>query len=333
MELEKLIQYITGNLDETEASLVRQWINLSDENRQEFFRLKNIYSLSFSGNEHTDLTKEYETLREKIEAGKKLKTYNMLVSTLKYAAVLAITLLAVYFFEWRKSKELPTEPLAVFHQVTAPPGQISEFIYADGTRIWLNSGTTLRFPANQSKEAREIYLEGEAYFEVTNNEDIPFVVYSGPQIVKVFGTSFNIRAYSDMEYFETTLVSGSLGIQSANHTGMVMLTPGEQLKFSLTGEKNIIQKVETYPYEAWKNGKLIFRNKLLGEIAADLERWYNVKISFHDEKIREFRFSGTILKYKPIDQILEAIKLTSPIRFTIQVHSDRSSEIVLYAKK
>jgi transmembrane sensor len=331
MEQEKLIQYITGNLDETAASSVRQWIYQSDENRSEFYRLKNIYALSRTDNEITELSKDYETFAKKLGPGRKENIYNLLASSLKYAAVIAITIFAVYFLDNRKTKETPKETLAHYHEITAPLGQISEFTFADGSRIWLNSGTSLRFSETPGVNSRKIYLEGEAYFEVTKNENKPFIVYSGLQEATVFGTSFNIRAYSDLNYIETTLIDGSLGIQSKDYDGMVMLNPGEQLKLSLTGDKNILQKVDTNPYEAWKNGKLIFRNKPLGEIATDLERWYNVKISFNDSKIKDFRFSGTILKYKPIDQILEAIKLTSPIRFTIQVHSERSSEIVLYA--
>jgi transmembrane sensor len=333
MKEEQLINYITGNIDKDEAAAVRKWIVDSEENRKEFYRLKNIYALSRGAENSPEINSDYLIVKKKLTRVHEGTLIRMLRQSLKYAAVAAITLLAVYFTNKLQDKE-PAEVQAVlFHQVTVPMGQISEFEFADGTRAWLNAGTTLRIPETGSGNQREVYLEGEAYFDVTKNEEKPFVVYSGLQEVRVFGTAFNIRAYSEMDHIETTLVEGSLGVRHTQMDGMVTLKPGEQFRLSLSGGKNILQKIDTQPLEAWKDGKLIFRNRPLCDIANDLERWYNVKIRFEDEEIKQYRFSGTILKYKPIDQILEAIKLTSPIRFSINVHPERSSEIVLYAIK
>jgi ferric-dicitrate binding protein FerR (iron transport regulator) len=329
MEQEKLINYITGNLSSEEAEAVRTWIKSSEDSRKEFYLLKNIYSLTAGNSELPELDADYHYLKRKIFSNKSTTLIYLLKHTLKYAAVVAVTLLAVYFSNKIATQTPGEERAAQFHQITVPLGQISEFTFADGTRVWLNSGTTLRFPETAGN-SREIHLEGEAYFDVAKNESKPFIVHTGVHQAKVFGTSFNVRSYDDLE---VTLIEGSLGLTSPFQKEMDMLNPGEQFRISATGTNKVIRKVDTHPYEAWKEGKLIFRNKSLGEIADDLERWYNVKISFNDQKIKDIRFSGTILKYKPIDQILEAIKLTSPIRYTIQVHPERSSEIVLYAKK
>ncbi len=329
MEQEKLINYITGNLDSEEAEVVRNWIKSSEDTRKEFYLLKNIYSLTAGNADIPELDADYKYVKRKISPNKNSTLIYLLKNSLKYAAVVAITLLAVYFSDKITTQKPGEDSAAQFHQITVPLGQISEFEFADGTRVWLNSGTKLRFP-EITGNTREIHLEGEAYFDVAKNEGMPFIVHAGSHQARVFGTSFNVRTYDDLE---VTLIEGSLGLTSPFQKEMDMLNPGEQFRISSTGTNKIIQKVETHPYEAWKEGKLIFRNKSLGEIAVDLERWYNVKISFNDPKIKDYRFSGTILKYKPIDQILEAIKLTSPIRYTLQVHPERSSEIVLYAKQ
>ena len=333
MELEKLINYITGNLDEASSLEVREWVASSEENSKEFYRLKNMYALSQSHSRIPQITSDYQLVRSKISKANNFRSLTWLKQTLKYAAVVAVTLLSAYLFNLVDRDE--DAPLVVqsYHTVSAPLGQISEFAFADGTRVWLNSGTTLSFPSTGPKDIRQVKLEGEAFFEVTESKDKPFVVQTGNQEIRVFGTSFNVRAYEGTGFIETTLVEGSLGVSLQNSNETQMLMPGEQFRNSLNGGKNILQKVDTHQYEAWKEGKLIFRNKPLGEIASDLERWYNVKIRFQQEEIKDYRFSGTILKYKPIDQILEAIKLTSPIRFTISVHPERSSEIVLYARK
>lgn len=333
MELDKLIGYITGNLDEASCVAVREWIESSEENRKEFYRLKNIYALSTSESIVPEIHKDYRKVKAKLQKPLKERSVIWLKQTLKYAAVVAITLLSAYLYNLLNTKDESPEVVQSYHKVTAPLGQISEFTFADGTRIWLNSGTTIRFPNSTREEVRNVYLEGEAFFEVSEDKEKPFVVHAGNQEARVFGTSFNVRAYEGTEFIETTLVEGSLGVSANKGSEVVMLQPGEQFRLAVNGGKNILQKVDTHHFEAWKEGKLIFRNKPLGEIVSDLERWYNVKIRFEQEEIKEYRFSGTILKYKPIDQILEAIKLTSPIRFTINVHPERSSEIVLYARK
>lgn len=332
MDLQFVIAYIKGDADEITASRVRDWISESDKNRKEFYRLKNIYALTRGLSDIPEKKEDFDKVKKRLWNNPHTRTIRLLKQSFRYAAVAAITLLAVIIYQILPVKEHTNDQTTYYHQIHVPLGQISEFTFADGTRAWLNSGTSLRFAATQEKDTRKIYLEGEAYFEVSKDETRTFIVCSGPQEVRVFGTSFNVRAYEENGFFETTLVNGSLGIIPVNQGEMIMLHPGQQFWLSMDGERKL-QKVDTHPYEAWKEGKLIFRNKTLCNIAFDLERWYNVKISFADEKIKDYRFSGTILKYKPIDQILEAIKLTSPIRYTIQVHPERSSEIVLYAGK
>jgi len=136
-----------------------------------------------------------------------------------------------------------------------------------------------------------------------------------------------------MDKSETTLVEGSLEIQNPKQEVLAMLKPGEQLKFSRSTLSRSFSKVDTAPYKAWRDGKLIFRDKSLGEIAGSLERWYNVRIIFSDEKIKNYRFTGTILKHKPFDQILQAIRLTTPIRYQIRVHAECSNEVTLYSRE
>jgi len=330
MEQEKLINFITGDPDEAEFREILEWINASPDNRKEYFRLKNIYALSKGDAPVPELWSDYLKVKSKLNLNSKETTIRWIRESLKYAAVIAVTLLSVYFYSQLRKPEIPREYVTSFHQLTVPFGQISEFIFADGTRVWLNSGTDLRFPENPRDSLREVYLEGEAYFEVSRNKEKPFIVHAGNQKVRVLGTSFNVRAYEGTENIETTLIDGSVTLENNQTSEKIVMAPGDQYLFSRVGGANLLRKVDTRPYQAWKNGKLIFRNKSLGEIAGDLERWYNVKITFADEQIRDFHFTGTILKYKPVDQILEAIKLTSPIRYKIRVDPERSSEIVLY---
>ena len=333
MEFEQLIEYITGDPDEATTTAVLEWISASEENRKEFYRLKNIYALSQSGSRVTELRSDYFKVKEKLDFGSGESPVRWLKELLKYAAVVVFTLISVYFIGQFRKSEIPREYVSAYHQLTVPLGQISEFIFADGTRVWLNSGTTLRFPDNPQDSLREVFLEGEAYFDVSKIKKRPFIVHTGPMDIRVLGTAFNVQCYPDMDKSETTLVEGSLEIQNHKQELLAMLKPGEQLKFSRSTLSRSLSRVDTAPYKAWRDGKLIFRDKSLGEIAGSLERWYNVRIIFSDEKIKNYRFTGTILKHKPFDQILQAIRLTTPIRYQIRVHAESSNEVTLYSRE
>jgi transmembrane sensor len=327
MQQEDLIRYITGNATPEEADRVKAWIGLDDQNRKEFFRLKNIHALSGKEMEDIDLTREYRALQKQMDhpAGRLV----LFRKILQYAAVACISVLLTWMV-LNREKSITEESVLVYNEVIVPKGQISEYVFSDGTHVWLNSASRLRFPVNAGLTNREVYLEGEAYFDVARNEKHPFLVHTGSMDIMVLGTSFNVQNYPDMENTETTLVEGRLEIRNMDRKVVATMKPGEQMKFSRTTRSGTLLKVDTAPYQAWKEGKLIFRDKSLGEIAGSLERWYNVRLIFSDEKIRNYRFTGTILKYKPFDQILQAIRLTTPIRYQIRVLPESSNDVTLF---
>jgi ferric-dicitrate binding protein FerR (iron transport regulator) len=329
MQTEELIKYITGNCSAEESEKVRSWINEAEENKTEFIRMKNLYTLSGERIPQSDLKSEFILLNRKL---KPERTRKMLVwEMMKYAAIIAVSVISTYFIIGRKGE--PVNPPLACNEVIVPKGQISEYVFADGTHVWMNSGSRLRFPVNTGDSRREVILEGEAYFDVARDENRPFLVRTGSVDVKVQGTSFNVQCYPDMDKVETTLVEGSIEILNEAGKSLALLKSGEQLRFTKHDMSGKILNVDTAPYQAWRDGKLIFRDMPLGEIAASLERWYNVRIIFASEKIRNYRFSGTILKYKPFDQILQAIRLTAPIRYQIKVLPESSNEITLYAQE
>ncbi len=330
---ENLIKYITNNLNEADAAGVRELINTDSEYKKEFIRLKNIMAFSSSYFGNININSEFERISNKLKFRKQSKVRRIIYTGLKYAAVILFAVTIGYgtseleLFKTDESVEL------VMNEMIAPNGQISEFILSDGTHVWLNSGTTIKFPSCFSNKKRDIYLEGEAYFEVSENKKWPFFVHSGKMITKVLGTEFNISAYSDNQFLETTLINGSVEIQDHYFKKVVILKPGQQFVHSRDNKINKVRKVDTRPFEAWKDGELIFRNRSLDEIKVKLERWYNVDITFGDEKVKAFRFSGTILKDKPFDQVLQAIKLTLPIGYKIDVIPDAKNKILLYSLK
>jgi len=330
MQQEELIRYITGEASAEEAERVREWIAQDAENRREFYRLKNIYVLAGESGKEIDLASEYQALRKRMEpAAGRIVVFRRIM---QYAAVAFIAALATWWWGGREKAE-PSGFLLTYNEIIVPKGQISEYVFADGTHVWLNSDSRLRFPVNAGLTNREVNLEGEAYFDVARNEKKPFIVHTGGIDIHVLGTSFNVQSYPDMDQTETTLVEGSLEIHNQNREVLATLNPGEQLTYTRSSQSAALNKVDTNPYQAWRDGKLIFRDKSLGEIAGNLERWYNVTLVFTDEKIKNYRFTGTILKYKPFDQILQAIRLTTPIRYQIRVLPESSNVVTLYSRE
>ena len=237
------------------------------------------------------------------------KTILMVRNILKYAAIIVFAFLlgTVITNQFNKQNEI-----SGFAEVKVPLGQMSEMTLFDGTKVWLNSGTTLRYNNNFGKEDRNISLEGEAFFEVTKNE-IPFKVKLKNYEVEVLGTTFNVVSYNDDYFSRVTLVEGKVAINNISGSLITELKPNEQITIDDNSQKAIIEKVETDFYTTWKEGKIVIDDEQLSEIAARLERWYNVEIQFEDDSSGEFHFSGTILKHKPINQIVTAFELLLPV--------------------
>jgi transmembrane sensor len=332
MNSETILNYITGNCKPDEAKNIRNWIESDSENKREYIRLKNLYTLSSEATSGKEIEKEYQTLKQKL-GFKKSGVLHLFREVLKYAAIVIFTFSATYFLVNIETDKASKSEEIVWNEIVVPKGQMSEFVFGDGTHVWLNSGSTLRVPVNSQANIREVHLEGEAFFDVVKKPDLPFVVHTRSLDVKVLGTSFNIQAYPDALNLETTLVEGRVEILNKNQVKLAELNKGELLSFSKSEKIGKIEFVDTTPYYAWRDGKMVFKDKPLGDIAKQLERWYNVKINFNDESLKSFRFSGTILKNKPFDQVLQAIKLTAPIRYEIEVIPDGSNEITLYSSK
>ena len=230
---------------------------------------------------------------------------------LKYAAIFLISLLitsaSFWGYNWNKFR------LNEYAIITAPQGQISNIILFDGTNIWLNAGSTLKYNQSFNRNKREIFLDGEALFAVSKNEELPFIVHAGDAQIKVFGTEFDVKAYKNESYIETVLIEGKVEF-TANEKAMIM-SPGEHLQFSKKTGAVEKQRVQTEEYTAWKEGKIYFNNETLLNLTIQIERWYEVKFLFEDEDIQSYRFSGVINKDKSLEYILGIIQEINKVEF------------------
>ncbi|MCA5006347.1 FecR family protein [Sphingobacterium bovistauri] len=202
----------------------------------------------------------------------------------------------------------------IFNTLYTPAGKTFQIVLADGTKVWLNAQSMLRFPINFLSDQRRVQLIGEGYFEVVSNSSKPFVVESQGQEVLVHGTKFNINAYNDVSAIKSTLFEGSVSVRNVSSNKTLNLLPGHQSVFS--SSKFNKQKVLLKNVLGWKNGFFVFHNEKFGDICHSLSRWYNVEFdTSNNPKILNQVFSGTVAKLETVDDVLAVLAETSTFKY------------------
>jgi len=316
-EIDTIIQkYLQGKTSEEENLQLHQWIQQSPENKKRLFVEKDIWdSYGFHSNEKKyEAAPELEILKNRIE----FQHRNTSIQLRKIIQIAAILLVAFglgwssQFISLRPNNQV-TE--TTMQEIFVPKGQVNQIFLADGTRIWINSETRLTLPSVFATNERVVKLNGEAFFEVAKDKNRPFKVEVKGQQIKVFGTSFNVRAYDNSNKIETTLETGSIQLNVGNQT--TMLKPGEQSLFNKTEKQLVISKVDASTFSSWKDGRFEFQNEDLVEVFKVVERWYDVDISYDESTFRGMHFSGVIKRNKDANHFLEILNLSVPIRYEI----------------
>jgi len=219
--------------------------------------------------------------------------------------------------QYDAQKEIPAE--IKYNTLTIPRGGEFFLQLADGTKVWLNSETSLRYPAQFGPNERRVELTGEAYFEVAHNENSPFIVESRGQTVTDIGTEFNISAYTENPIVTTTLVQGSIAMY-ANTSPAKVLTLEVNEQGAVNRENGKISKriVGTYQYIAWKSGRFVFENQPLSQIMETLARWYNVDVVFSQEALKNFHFTGDLKRYTDFGEVIKLIGKTNEVNFLVE---------------
>lgn len=211
---------------------------------------------------------------------------------------------------------LSTEHSPIYHQVETPRGGQFQVVLPDGSRVFLNAESSLRYPAVFSKGERAVTLAGEAYFEVAHRPNQPFVVSSNQQHIKVLGTKFNVNSYLDNDQTVTTLMEGSVEVSHENGQ-TALLRPGEQSIVSNTQGSLKISTVNPLTYMAWKDGLFHFDGEHIRDIMARIARWYDIEISFAEE-LPDAKFHGVISRFEHVKEVLTILQQTQTVDFEIK---------------
>lgn len=206
-----------------------------------------------------------------------------------------------------------TEP-PTYSTIQTPRGGQYKINLPDGTQVFLNAESSLRFPNRFSTIDRAVKLIGEGYFEVTKDKKRPFIVSTSSQMIRVLGTQFNVNAYNDKKSVKTTLVEGSVSVVIGNKAP-VLLRPGQQSSSNDNGI--LVRDVDLNEAIAWKDGYFMFKNDSIEDVMSEISRWYDVNVMYNDGN-PNVKFTGAVSKTKNISAILKAIEETSNVKFKIQ---------------
>ncbi len=285
----------------------------------------------------------YEEIKAISSAKATSRTLIFLKRFSKVAAILLLCAGSVYFIYQKDKPNLffnRATPKDIAWQIKqTPKGTKSAIILADGTKVLLNADSRLKFPQTFSGTSREVYLTGEAFFDVTKNANKPFIIHTDKMNIKVLGTEFNVKSYPKDLTSETTLIRGLIEVTLNDRPAdRIILRPKEKLIIpNLLPEKALaarqststfrpkllisnlhyISKTDTAVVEtSWITDKLVFQDKSFGSLATDLERWYGINIQFSNEDIKNYRFTGVFEK-ETIKEVLDALKLTEKFNYKI----------------
>ena len=214
---------------------------------------------------------------------------------------------------YHKSEEETTE--VVYNKLEVPRGGECMIKLDDGTKVWVNAETKLKYPVVFVGDRREVVLEGEAFFDVAKNEK-PFIVKTSFGDVRVLGTAFGISAYASEPESYTTLVRGKVSVEREGIKPVVIL-PGEQVVTSKDG-KMIKQQVDVEEFVGWKDGIYVFKEKSLGEIMKTLERWYNISVDFQEKSLVDLPFTGNLKRYDDINVFFDALTRTGDMKYRVE---------------
>lgn len=267
--------------------------------------------------DEVDVDREWERLFSSIEKKtiSKMKTRGLFLQYLKYAAAvvlgIGVSLSTLYLTNQENLSTVGN------YKLVTSKGEKSYLQLQDGTRVWLNSCTTLEYAENYGHSNRSIYLDGEAYFEVAKNKDLPFVVKANGIDVKAIGTAFNVSAYMEDSQLTTTLFNGKVAVQPTLTKQEVLLEPNQVAVYDKSRNKIEVVPYDKKQFAQWRGGFLSFEMMYLQDITKLLERNYNVVFRYENQGIKKLRFSGSFRNNEDLSEILNVIKTNTGIRYQI----------------
>lgn len=298
MQIDKdiLIRYFLGQASEAEKSAIQMWVESDEANRKSFVRERIRFDATVLVDERAILP------------AKRFYVPAWAVPVLKVAATVLLLIGSIYLYDTYQANRMSQ----TFQMVHVPPGNRTNIVLPDGTNVWLNANTSLRYPVAFSKKNREIYLDGEAFFEVVK-ENKPFIVKTDKYNVEVLGTTFDVDAYADKSEFKTTLYEGKVKLYGSQKNESVLLSPGQTAQ--LVGNTlQVTSTIDTNSYR-WKDGLIYIENQSFEEIMELFEKFYDIQIVVKNKAVNELGYRGKLRISDGIDHALKVLQNDFPFAY------------------
>lgn len=312
MEEEKpnlIIKYLQGTLSKGETDNFYNWVNADEANKKQFFEVKAIYDAAFSGDHSIDIEKSWLRFLAKKQPKPLWR------KAVSYAAVciIAICITSIFFIS------TADKPETVASCYIGGDGlEADVVVLPDGTRVSLGSKTTFHYDPDYGQSKRNVYLEGEAYFEVSKQKDKPFIVHINGMTVEALGTAFNVMAYPGDSLFTTTLLDGSVRLIAGQLSQPVVLKPNQQFVYNRNQHITQVNQVDASDYIAWTTGYYHFSEQTLEAILHRLSYVYGITFDVQFEKLNQTTFTGTFYRGQSARDLMEIINLSVPIKYKLE---------------
>ena len=313
MDDELLIAYFKGEVSDEDAQQITEWIEAKIEHQRYYQQLCRLFEVSYW---IEDIPEQTEVAFPKKTKALPWKHY--VISFMKVAAIFVLGFALHFFLNWQKTTHHELQ-----HQIHVPTGQHVEIMLADGSKVWLNSGSTLTFPSKFNGKKRMVELDGEGFFEVKSDKEHPFIVSTSKYQVKAVGTSFNIYDYQDSPQFEAALLNGKVEVTTnAKKSSVVILTPNQRAALCQGVLK--VKPIENANNYLWRKGILYFNEPLL-EVFDKLQEYYDIEFQIRNSSLtRKSPYcTGKFRAKDGLEHIIRVLKETNHFDYQIDYESKK----------
>lgn len=321
---EQLLHFFSGDLDDEQRVKLLTRVETEAAMRDDFIHLQNLNALTqltFRTFDEDEGHQGYQELSTRIKKNHRKKT---LTNFSKIAAIFLLIFVSVLWVTLQITSIASKQNMNVLR---VPAGQRAQIILQDGTEVWLNAQSTLKYPAYFYGKNRKVEITGEAYFNVAKDKKRPFIVEAGQVMMEVLGTQFNVYCYSGADYFQTNLEEGSLKVYTTNDKNKeIILKPNEQV--IIRENEMFLSETENPDHTLWKEGIYAFNNAPLINILEQLQLYYDVKIIVKDPEIFNVRYTGKFRQRDGIDEILRILQKIQAFK----IEKDKENNIITLTK-
>ena len=325
-EKQLIIKFLANEISDDELILLKNWLNVSSDNRKEFDEENEIWQETnfHSKHEYFNAGKGWKNVLDKLKRNGEQNLNNQIVIFRKnvFRSIAAAASIAIlisfgsffYYYGITKQKLTLAENNTIT-KIQTFEGESATITLPDSTRVIMNSETTIQYSSDFNKNDRKIWLSGEAYFDVTKNSDKPLQVCLNKITVVATGTKFNVLSYTSESRIEATLEEGNIYVEIPGKD-KIYVTPGQQVIYFTRTNNAMVKNVTTESFTSWKEHKLRLNDTPFEEALRNIARRYNVTFEIQDPKLLELKYTATFID-ETIEEVMQMLKTVSPIRYTI----------------